>query len=500
MEERNHNYANTTNLPTRNFKSQANLNIDSNAHIKQVINIETCLIDYSIEPMSHKALIKGTIGVKAVYVDTDNMFSSLSDSISFSETINSDNISPDCQITITNAEFLSEFDNDDRMLRVDIEGSIDCFCNINTNINVFNPVEEGLIAKKSILSACSCLQKINKTCNFDFGFRLDDKINKILSYDSKIVVDECKCYDGYILINGQIINSIIYELQNDSNTIKIINNSTPFKCEVEANSCDSDCVADISAYINLNSTQITTDINDNDTQLNFEYCIVVSGYVYKNINVDIVEDVYSTQSFIEPVNNNYSLCQKMPYFKTVENVDAEITLADELNVDEILGMVNTSSTIAQHSIKDNMIVIEGVVNGNLIYLDENREIKHLATQLPYSVGIKQELNNEVCGLNLRIVPMSCKCKIKRGNTLMIDYELCVSGSVYTKNNIQLIDSVKYGKTLDYGDVSFQIYIAHANENAWQLCKRLHITQEQLMEFNDEIPTTFLGGEKIIVYR
>ncbi len=500
MEEHNHSYANASNLPTLNFKSQTNLNIDSKTHIKQVINIETCLIDYSIEPMSHKAIIKGSIGIKAIYVDTDNMFNSLSDRIAFSETINNDIITTDCQINIINAQFLSEFDNDDKVLRVNIDSAIDCFCNINTNINIFNPAVDGLISKKSIMSACSCTQKINKSTNFDFGFKLDDKVNKILSYDSKIIIDECKCYDGYVLINGQILNNIIYETENNINIIKILNNSTIFKCEIEANGCDSDCMADISAYINLNSTQITTDINDNDTQLNFEYCIMTNGYIYKNTNIDIVEDVYSTQNFIEPIKNNYNLCQKSPYFKTMENVDAEITLTDELNVDEIIGMLNTSASIAQHSIKENSIIIEGVVNGNLLYLDENREIKHLTTQLPYSINIKQEFDGEVCGLNLNVVPINCKCKIKRGNTLMIDYELCVSGSVYTKNNVALIDNVKYGKVLDFGDITFQIYIAHANENAWELCKRLHITQEQLNEFNGEIPNTFLGGEKIIVYR
>ena len=261
MEQRNQNYVNTTNLPTLNFKTQTNLNIDSNAHIKQVLNIEACLIDYTIEPMQHKALIKGNIGIKAIYIDTDNMFNTLADTISFSETINSDTLDSDCQINIIGSQFLSEFDNDEKTLRIEIDGAIDCFCNSNMNINIFNPASNGLISKKSMLSACSCLQKINKSVNFDFRFRLDDKVNKILSYDSKAIIEDCKCYDGYVLINGQIINNISYEIEGDINVIKIYNNSTPFKCEVEASNCDNNCMADMYAYINLNTTQITTDIN-----------------------------------------------------------------------------------------------------------------------------------------------------------------------------------------------------------------------------------------------
>ena len=175
-------------------------------------------------------------------------------------------------------------------------------------------------------------------------------------------------------------------------------------------------------------------------------------------------------------------------------------MADELNVDEILGMVNTSATITQRLFKDGVITIEGVVSGNLIYLDENKNINHLPTQLPYSINLKQDIQDEICGMQLLATPVSCKCKIKRGSTLMIDYELCVSGSVYTVSQISLIENIKYGKDYDYGDIAFQIYVAQPNENMWELCKRLHITQEQLVEYNKETPTNYVGGEKIVVYR
>ena len=501
MEENNCKCVQTTNLPTLNIKSQLNMNIDSNTNIKQVLNVEACLIDAVIEPLSNKALVKGTIGIKVVYVDMDNMFNTLSDSINFSETITSDNITTNCQININNCQFVADFENNDKMLNILIEGTVDCFCNSNSNLNLFNPASENFITKKSTLQTCDCLQQINKTTSFDYDCKIDAKINKVLSYDSKIVIEDSKCYDGYVLISGQIINTILCEIETDgNNTIKTTNNSTPFKCEIEANLSDNDCVADMCAYINLNSTQITTEIGDNYTKFNFEYSIVSSGFVYKNTNIDIIDDMYSLENFIEPVKNSYSLCKKMPYFKSTENVDTEITLADELNVDEIVGMINTSSNITQYSVKENSIMIEGVISGNLLYLDENREIKHLPTQLPYAINIKQDLKDEVCGLHLSVVPVACKCKIKRGNTLMVDYELCVSGSAYIKQQANLIDNVKLGKNLDYGDIAFQICIAHNNETCWDLCKRLHVTKEQLLESNPDIPGTYMGGEKVIIYR
>lgn len=492
--------SNTTNLPTLNIKSQLNMNIDSNTHIKHVLNIETCLIDLQIEPMSNKSLFKGVIGVKVMYVDTDNMFNTLSDTISFSETLNSEIISTDSQICISNYQFTTDFDNDEKMLRVNIDGTIECVCNTNKGLSVFNSSNDDLITKKSVLSTQCCIQQISKTTNYDFDFKLDSKISKILSCDSKIIVEDVKCYDGYVVLSGQIINGIVCEIESEINYIKLINNSTNFKCEIEANGCDNDCIADLSSYININSTQITTDINENGTHFNFEYSIIVNGYLYKNINLDIVDDVYSLDGSIELISGEYKMCKKLPYFKFNESVDTEITLADELNIDEILGMINTNSNITQHLIKDDMVTIEGVIGGNLLYLDENKEIKHLTTQLPYSINIKQDLKTDVCGVQLSVIPTACKCKIKRGNTLMVDYELCVCGSIYTQTSTSLVESIKYGKVFDYGDIAFQIYLARSGESSWDLCKRLHITQEQLLENNKETPTNYVGGEKIIVYR
>lgn len=493
--------ARVINLPALNIKQQLNINIDSNTHVKQVLNIETCLIDHKIEPMSGKALIKGTLGIKAIYIDTDNMCNSVSDSVNFSETLINENISPDCFINIYSSHFISDFNSDNNTLHINVDGNIECMSNINENINLYNQINENMVCKKSSIQSYNHIQSLNKTVNFDFDFKLGAKINKMLSCDSKVIVDECKCYDGYILVSGQIINTIIYEIDNGGhNLIKISTSSAPFKSEIEASACDGDCVADLTCRINMNSTQIATNISENDTQFDFEYNIDVAGNIYKTINIDVIEDLYSLDNEVEIIKNTYALCKKTPSFKTTENVDAEITLADELNIDEILGMVNTNANVTQYSVKDNLIIVEGVINGNLLYLDENREIRYLSTQLPYSINIKQELNNKVCSMHLTTIPTSCKCKIKRGNTLMLDYELFVTGSAYTQVDMELIDNVKLGKIINYGDIAFQIYLAHSNESCWDLCKRLHITQEHLIECNKENPATYLGGEKIIVYR
>ena len=110
--------ANTTNLPALNIKSQLNMNIDSNSPIKQVVSIEACLIESQVDSMSGKAIVKGVIGVKVIYMDYDNMFNTLSDTINFTETLSSDKLNNDCQVTVTSSQFVADFYNDEKYLKL----------------------------------------------------------------------------------------------------------------------------------------------------------------------------------------------------------------------------------------------------------------------------------------------------------------------------------------------------------------------------------------------
>ena len=115
--------------------------------------------------------------------------------------------------------FISEFENDDKILRINLDGNIDCFATVNNSLNQFNISDESIITKTSVLQTCTCVQKLNKIVNFDYEFKLDSKINKMLSCDSKIIIDDTKCYDGYIVVSGQIINTLMYEIDNSGFSI-----------------------------------------------------------------------------------------------------------------------------------------------------------------------------------------------------------------------------------------------------------------------------------------
>ena len=178
----------------------------------------------------------------------------------------------------------------------------------------------------------------------------------------------------------------------------------------------------------------------------------------------------------------------------------ELQLKEDNQIDEIVATVNHSCLITQSYTEQKSIVLEGVLLSNLIYMTEQREIKSMTCELPFSISKDFELDNNCQMLNFEITPTRCKTKVKRGNTLSLDYELSVNGYINKRQHSKVLDSIKQGKSFEYGDIAFQITVAKPNETVWDFCKRTHTSETELREYNKEIPPIFQGGEKVIIYR
>ena len=90
------------NLSKVNFNSTINVNIDSNVNIKTILDIDSYIYDKKVESGNGKAVVSGKLGVKVLYIDTDNITNTITDSQSFSENIADSSITSDCIINLDN--------------------------------------------------------------------------------------------------------------------------------------------------------------------------------------------------------------------------------------------------------------------------------------------------------------------------------------------------------------------------------------------------------------
>ena len=488
------------NLPNLNFKTQMNIAIDSNAHIKNIINAECYMFDSSLDTVTGKCNVKGKIGVKILYLDVDNVYNTITDEISFTEFVTDNNITSDCKINMYNEQISSEIDFDEKYLKINLNVHARLYSNIDIGINLPDTSNDGLIVKNKQTQTNVCVDKIDNNISDDCTITIPNRASKILSVQISPTLEKIECNSGYLTITGTSLVQTIYELDKESfNEIKLHSETKAFKFETQATLTEPDCNANIILKVNNNKTIFSTELDENQTTIKLDYEMKVCGFVFKNVNLELTEDVYSTANEIETSYTDRELCKLYPLLSYKSTIEGDINLIDN-TADEILESVNYSCLITQNYVDNGNVVIEGIICSTLIYLNEQKEIKSMQVELPFSVA-KEIENTENCEpINFDVKILNCKAKIKRGNSISLEYDTLIEGYFICKYQSKLLNSIKYGKTYDYGDIAFQIIVAKPNENIWDFCKRAHVSLNKLEETNKEIPSVFNGGEKIIIYR
>lgn len=488
------------NLPNLSFRTQMNIAVDANAHIKSIINIQPYIFDCTTECVTSKCEVKGKIGVKILYIDIDNVYNTLTDELTFAENVSDSNITGDVKVMMYNEQISTSVDFDDKYLKVNFNVNAKLIGNIDLGMNVCDTEKPDLVLKKKPLTSCTCIDQIFARTNLDANIKLPYRANKILNICITPTISNIESNSNYMTISGSSVVQVIYDVDSDTMCeLKCFSDVYLWKYEVQAN-CNSDSIINACVKVDASTINFTTELNDTQTDIYLEYEVITKGFVFNTINFDYVEDLYSTKTELETnyFERDFDCMQSLVNFST--SVDGELQLKEDNQIDEIITTVNHSCLITQCYNEQKSVVLEGVLASSLIYMTEQREIKAMTCELPFSISKDVGMDENATPLNFEITPTRCKTKVKRGNTLSLDYELVVVGYINKRQHSKVLDSIKCGKSFEYGDIAFQITVAKPNETMWDFCKRTHTSEAELREYNKEIPPVFQGGEKVIIYR
>ena len=109
------------NIQKHNFSLVVSLPIDNNANIKTILNVSSYLFDEKVECASGKAVVSGKVGVKVLYIDTDNITNTVTDSLTFSEQIADASISADCFLNLGDVNLLNTVLTSDGALKINCD-------------------------------------------------------------------------------------------------------------------------------------------------------------------------------------------------------------------------------------------------------------------------------------------------------------------------------------------------------------------------------------------
>lgn len=483
------------------FKTSFNLPIDTNAKISRVINVQSNLFDMKIVSGSGRADYSGKVCVKILYVDVDGVFNTISENSTFSESIIDDAITSECRVVLTNVQSSNVVEFDERYLKLVCEFNGNAYFNMNIGMSVLNEDIEGVICKKNFLKAMTNVQTVDSYTTIDSEVNIKGKVAKILSCENKVCITDIVPFEGYALLTGTVSTNILYEEDDEEVVIKCKSEYSQFKSEIELGMCDKSCMIDIESMVDIGRTNINTELNEDSATVECEISIQLIGFVYKEINFEINEDVYSVDNEISLNTAERTLYHKTPIVDIKDEVNGEVELTNnEPLIEEVLGVMGATATLTQSRIENDTLTLEGLIGATILYKDESNEILSTYAEIPFVLTHKLEEFGDVACTHFNVVPVSSKAKAKRGSVLDIDFEINVCGQVYIKENRTVLENIKFGKQIGYGDIAFQIFIIQPDEDMWRLCKRIRIAPNDLLKTNKDLVEPLRAGDKVVVYR
>ncbi|MFQ6752606.1 MAG: DUF3794 domain-containing protein [Clostridia bacterium] len=489
------------NLTNINLNTTISIPIDANVNIKTILDINSYLYDESVECGNGKAIINGKIGIKVVYIDTDNITNTISNSQSFSETFLDNAITSDCYINVMHSSMSNNILSSDGILKINCDISISpiMYVNIGTHSNITNL--DNMILKKSEITTTSISNVIDKRIDYTTNFETKDNISKILEHNAYFTQSNIVAQNGMAIIEGKLYSTLLFEtIRNDEPKVLELKDCFNVKFNIELEDLSMDSELDLSVRVDPANESISTETEDDNNIIIVTNKLRIAGVAIKYITIDIVDDAFSTDYDVDLniTSRDYFKLSNKEYIK--ETISNEISLSNDENaIEELISNLNIVPEITNRYLKDNILYLEGIITSHLVYIDENMDKRQKICEIPFIINTKISMTELNC-IHTDINVEDCKCKVKRGTIIELEYLLDISICSYIKESKEQVDNISLGKNLDFSQYDYQIYLAKPNETLWELCKRIKITPDNLKLCNPNLPDIMLGGEKVIIKR
>ena len=487
------------NLNKLNWTANMNILIDSNVNISSILSIESYTYDEKLECGQGRASVSGKIGVKVVYIDTDNISNTLFDSIPFSEACVDPAITSSSNIEITESCVTSNIISTDGMLKLSLDCSIGLVMYLNLGLSTSIGDIEGLIVKRSNIDTYLISQNINTEFEYTVDLETGYKVNKILNYSSSFTPSGVTSQDGFATVEGKLMSLLTYEANvEDSAVIKEICSTDTVKLDLSIAGIGPEDKLMLYFSVDKDKTKLNTELEADSTEVSATNTIRVRGVAIRSISIDIVDDLFSCDNVIDTSSSNREYLSSINNGYVTERISADKEL-ENVQIEDVVGCSNVQTTITQHYLKDDSLILEGVATVCVVYLDENRCYSNSLVEVPFVIDTKTTTNNPEA-VNFVTKCFNVEAKAKHADTIVVECDLGVMYTLFDQSNREIIDNVIVGKPIEYKNIDYQIFIARPGETNWDLCKRTRTSQDEILKLNKDLPDTFTGGEKIIVKR
>lgn len=450
------------------------------------------------EPLTKEISVSGKVLIEIVFLDEANKVDSAESALPFLTKFINENVNPNTKININACLGDVNFDERNSKVSALINFSIDI-----TNLvefEILNGGDENICIREDEIISQNLIKDDCITFNEEMKLEINEPFDKILSINSDIIIKDTTCRNNFFVVQGEIITKLFYVVCGEIDQICSISSSEIFKREIETPALSDKAQVEIEALIKKEDLKYETTKTENSCNVTVNIPTTICYKVYEEINIPCAIDLYSLKNNLDIVSNSFEKSIIIPLIYLENRIEGSVTLADEEpRIDKMLGFSKGNIKITNQYIKDNEIVLEGIVNVDVVYLnDELQMINCVKKEIPFVIYEKVEVSAEfnICS---RVVISEVEVIARRGRELFIDAKIKASIRLFGVEKGVVITDAIMGEPLPLKEEAIEIYFAKAGDNLWEIAKELKTQPEIIIEQNPELVSPLSENQNIIIY-
>lgn len=492
--------ANRALVDSKQINVECVINLENEQNIEKVLSL-TAQTEIVQQTATEKEIrFAGEVFLHLFYLTPENQIDSVSSVCDYSDALKHDAVAEGMAYkTTAKVVGVTPSSASESVLKVLVTVEVDFVLEGNTQVKVYENKDESCKLKFGEATFVSSTSRYE--ANFESVKTLDikEKVSKVLLMDSNAVLKNATAHDGFVVVEGDVYNYVVYAKEDGS--VAYFQTSESFKEELDVDVSSSNSFVEASLSLAKKDVVLEVDDIDTGTGLKLVSPLKVNVKLYKEQEHFTVKDIYSLKNRLETstaqVKTTSLLAPK--YFEG--KIEGNLTLTEnQPRIDKTLAVSNPRYVISNSYLKDDEIFVEGIVTSNLVYLnDETESVHSVEVEVPFVTSEKYISNSDKTQVSVQVALADCDMIAKRGREIYFDCKIKVYANVWQESQQTVISNVEYKEAHKEKDSAIEIYFAKMGDTFWDIAKELNVDEALVAGQNPAVKNPLESDEKIVLY-
>ncbi len=357
------------------------------------------------------------------------------------------------------------------------------------------------------------LKYLNKTARLKENEKLEtdvtipagnENIGKIIWYKVTPYNLDFTGQDGQILFSGDLQVFAIYQSENGAKT-EFVHEEVPFQKTITADVCSEGAILSVNADMSAADADVAQDYDGEDRKLHITGVIDLDIELYREENVEYIEDLYSLKNNVIPKVSMVT-CQKLLSQNTSKcRVNEPVNI--EKTENPVLQLLNSDGKISdlKYSQQEGGVLVQGniEVGGLSVTSDDEQPYENFSGVVPFEHMV------EIPNMDIQ---SEYQCNVRLDQ---LSVSMAGENSIEVKALVTIVviayDIILYPVILDIQESEPDTgavkkipgitgYVVREDDTLWDIAKRYMTTIDEIKDVNELKSDSVNTGDKLIIVK